>query len=84
VREAAAEGLGELVGLTSEDGLKPFAVAGDGPADPQSSQTRFPPSTEAAILVTLEDCSSRRAGPGLKPLVPQLQTTFLKCLNDQV
>jgi hypothetical protein len=31
VREASAEGLGELVGLTSEEGLKPFVVTITGP-----------------------------------------------------
>ncbi len=31
VREVAAEGLGELVGLTSEEGLKPFVVTITGP-----------------------------------------------------
>lgn len=44
---------------------------------------RFPPPTKAAILVTLGQLI-RRAGTGLKPFVPQLQTTFVKCLNDQV
>lgn len=44
---------------------------------------RFPPATKAAILVTLGQLI-RRAGAGLKPFVPQLQTTFVKCLNDQV
>lgn len=48
-----------------------------------SSPTRFPPATKAAILVTLGQLI-RRAGAGLKPFVPQLQTTFVKCLNDQV
>jgi hypothetical protein len=31
VREVSAEGLGELVGLTSEEGLKPFVVTITGP-----------------------------------------------------
>jgi hypothetical protein len=44
---------------------------------------RFPPATKAAILVTLGQLI-RRAGAGLKPFVPQLQTTFVKCLSDQV
>jgi hypothetical protein len=82
VREAAAEGLGELVSLTSEDGLKPFVVAITGPLI-RIIGDRFPPTTKAAILVTL-GLLIRRAGTGLKPFVPQLQTTFLKCLNDQV
>lgn len=82
VREAAAEGLGELISLTSEDGLKPFVVAITGPLI-RIIGDRFPPATKAAILVTL-GLLIRRAGTGLKPFVPQLQTTFLKCLNDQV
>jgi hypothetical protein len=82
VREAAAEGLGELVVLTSEEGLKPFVVAITGPLI-RIIGDRFPPETKAAILATL-GLLIRRAGPGLKPFVPQLQTTFLKCLNDPV
>jgi hypothetical protein len=53
------------------------------PACPPPFPTRFPPATKAAILVTLGQLI-RRAGAGLKPFVPQLQTTFVKCLNDQV
>lgn len=82
VREAAAEGLGELVVLTSEEGLRPFVVAITGPLI-RIIGDRFPPETKAAILATL-GLLIRRAGPGLKPFVPQLQTTFLKCLNDPV
>ncbi len=44
---------------------------------------RFPSSIKAAILTTL-GLLVGKAGPGLKPFVPQLQTTFLKCLNDAV
>lgn len=36
---------------------------------------------KAAILVTL-GLLITKAGPGLKPFVPQLQTTFVKCLSD--
>lgn len=36
---------------------------------------------KAAILLTL-GLLIRKAGAGLKPFVPQLQTTFLKCLTD--
>ena len=42
---------------------------------PYSSQVK------AAILLTL-GLLITKAGAGLKPFVPQLQTTFLKCLND--
>ena len=44
---------------------------------------RFPWEIKAAILKTL-GLLIRKAGPRLKPFVPQLQTTFLKCLPDQV
>ena len=39
------------------------------------------PQVKAAILLTL-GLLIRKAGAGLKPFVPQLQTTFLKCLTD--
>ncbi|GLC46160.1 hypothetical protein PLESTB_001196200 [Pleodorina starrii] len=81
VREAAAEGLGELVGSTSEEALKPFVVSITGPLI-RIIGDRFPSPIKAAILGTL-GLLIAKAGPGLKPFVPQLQTTFLKCLNDQ-
>ncbi|GIL49256.1 hypothetical protein Vafri_5386 [Volvox africanus] len=81
VREAAAEGLGELVGVTSEEALKPFVVSITGPLI-RIIGDRFPSPIKAAILGTL-GLLIAKAGPGLKPFVPQLQTTFLKCLNDQ-
>ena len=43
---------------------------------------RFPWQIKAAILVTLGGLIAK-AGLGLKPFVPQLQTSFLKCLQDQ-
>jgi hypothetical protein len=80
VREMAAEGLGELVGVTSPDALKPFVVPITGPLI-RIIGDRFPSPVKAAILVTL-GLLIDKAGVGLKPFVPQLQTTFLKCLND--
>lgn len=44
---------------------------------------RFAWEIKAAILHTL-GLLIGKAGTGLKPFVPQLQTTFLKCLADQV
>ena len=38
---------------------------------------------KAALLHTI-GLLIAKAGAGLKPFVPQLQTTFLKCLGDQV
>jgi len=38
---------------------------------------------KAAILVTLGGLIAK-AGLALKPFVPQLQTSFLKCLHDEV
>ena len=42
---------------------------------------RFPWEIKAAILHCL-GLLIGKAGPGLKPFAPQLQTTFLKCLTD--
>jgi hypothetical protein len=41
---------------------------------------RFPSAIKAAILGTL-GLLIDKASTGLKPFVPQLQTTFLKCLQ---
>lgn len=80
MRESAADGLGDLVSVTSEDALKPFVVTITGPLI-RIIGDRFPAPIKAAILGTLGLLISK-AGVGLKPFVPQLQTTFLKCLND--
>ena len=127
LREIAAEGLGELVEVTSQESLRPFTVqiTGEGnthahprpltlatavwqqiewklsPPDCHCQVDRaqslvvaagpliriigdrFAWQVKAAILHTL-GLLIGKAGPGLKPFVPQLQTTFLKCLSDQV
>ncbi|MEW5303880.1 MAG: hypothetical protein WDW36_006533 [Sanguina aurantia] len=80
LREAAAEGLGELVCVTSEEALRPFVVQITGPLI-RIIGDRFPSQIKAAILLTL-GLLMGKAGTALKPFVPQLQTTCLKCLND--
>ncbi|KAK9804294.1 hypothetical protein WJX72_005256 [[Myrmecia] bisecta] len=81
LREVAAEGLGELVDVTSEEALRPFVVQITGPLI-RIIGDRFPWQIKAAILHTL-GLLIAKAGAGLKPFVPQLQTTFIKCLQDQ-
>lgn len=44
---------------------------------------RFASGVKAAILGTMSALLGK-AGPALKPFLPQLQTTFLKCLADPV
>jgi hypothetical protein len=80
LRELAAEGLGELVEATGEEALKPFVVQITGPLI-RIIGDRFPWQTKAAILHTL-GLMVARAGAALRPFVPQLQTTFVKCLAD--
>ncbi|DBB12167.1 TPA: hypothetical protein ACH3X3_006274 [Trebouxia sp. C0006] len=81
LRESAAEGLGELVDITSEETLKPFVVQITGPMI-RIIGDRLSWEIKAALLHTI-GLLIAKAGPGLKPFVPQLQTTFLKCLGDQ-
>ena len=80
VREAAADAIGEAVALTPPDALRPFVVKVTGPLI-RIVGDRFAPPVKAAILRALGAVIGK-AGPGLKPFVPQLQTTFLKCLPD--
>mmetsp|Transcript_16894 Transcript_16894/g.43290 ORF Transcript_16894/g.43290 Transcript_16894/m.43290 type:complete len:796 (-) Transcript_16894:157-2544(-) len=81
LRELAAEGLGELVDCTDEATLKPFVVQITGPLI-RIIGDRFSWQIKAAILNTM-GLLINKAGVGLKPFVPQMQTTFMKCLNEQ-
>ncbi|KAM0941961.1 putative armadillo-like helical, translational activator Gcn1, TOG domain-containing protein [Dioscorea sansibarensis] len=79
-KEQAAEGLGELIDLTSEQTLKDFVVPITGPLI-RILGDRFAWQVKAAILSTLSILISK-GGIALKPFLPQLQTTFIKCLQD--
>ncbi|URD74488.1 hypothetical protein MUK42_09064 [Musa troglodytarum] len=80
MREQAALGLGELIAVTSEQTLKEFVVPITGPLI-RIIGDRFPWQVKAAILSTLSIMISK-GGMALKPFLPQLQTTFIKCLQD--
>ncbi|XP_059308205.1 protein ILITYHIA isoform X2 [Lycium ferocissimum] len=80
LREQAAIGLGELIEVTSEKTLKEFVIPITGPLI-RIIGDRFPWQVKSAILSTLT-IIIRRGGIALKPFLPQLQTTFVKCLQD--
>lgn len=79
-RESAASGIGELIDLTSPEGLKAFYVKITGPLI-RIMADKFPWHVKAAILRTLATIITR-GGAALKPFQPQLQTTFVKALQD--
>lgn len=80
LRQSAAAGLGELVELSSATSLRPYLIKLTGPLI-RIAGDRFPGHVKAAILQTLEIILSK-GGVALKPFLPQLQTTFVKALND--
>ncbi|CAI9090959.1 OLC1v1025859C1 [Oldenlandia corymbosa var. corymbosa] len=80
LREQAALGLGELIEVTSEQALKAFVIPITGPLI-RIIGDRFPWQVKSAILSTLT-IIIRKGGMSLKPFLPQLQTTFIKCLQD--
>ncbi|KAL6142934.1 hypothetical protein ACLB2K_061209 [Fragaria x ananassa] len=80
LREQAALGLGELIEVTSEKALKEFVIPITGPLI-RIIGDRFPWQVKSAILSTLT-IIIRKGGMALKPFLPQLQTTFVKCLLD--
>ena len=80
LRELAAEAIGELVQLTDETTLKPFVIQITGPLI-RIVGDKFPPHTKTAILRTMGILVDK-AGMALRPFIPQLQTTFVKCLPD--
>ncbi|KAF1795795.1 Translational activator Gcn1 [Phytophthora cactorum] len=80
LRQSAAAGLGELVELSSAPALRPYLIKLTGPLI-RIAGDRFPGHVKAAILQTLEIILTK-GGVALKPFLPQLQTTFVKALND--
>ncbi|DBA03620.1 TPA: hypothetical protein N0F65_006799 [Lagenidium giganteum] len=80
LRQSAAAGLGELVELSSAASLRPYLIKLTGPLI-RIAGDRFPGHVKAAILHTLEILLTK-GGVALKPFLPQLQTTFVKALND--
>lgn len=80
LREQAAQGLGELIEVTSEKALKEFVIPITGPLI-RIIGDRFPWQVKSAILSTLTIIIAK-GGMALKPFLPQLQTTFVKCLQD--
>jgi len=79
LRRLAAEGLGGLVSAADEVALKPHVLQITGPLI-RVLGDRSPPDLKVAILKTL-GLLLGRGGAGLKPFVPQLQTSFVKCLG---
>ncbi|XP_065830516.1 stalled ribosome sensor GCN1-like [Oscarella lobularis] len=80
VKESAATGLGDVIALTSVAALKPHVVSITGPLI-RILGDRYSWNVKAAILDTLT-LVIVKAGLAVKPFVPQLQTTFVKALND--
>lgn len=81
LRELSAEAIGDLVQLTDETTLKPFVIQITGPLI-RIVGDRFPSQTKTAILRTMGILVDK-AGISLRPFIPQLQTTFVKCLPDE-
>ncbi|EDW83946.2 uncharacterized protein Dwil_GK13410 [Drosophila willistoni] len=80
-KENAAQGLGEVIFLTSAQSLQPSVVHITGPLI-RILGDRFNSGVKAAVLETLA-ILLHKVGVILKQFLPQLQTTFLKALHDQ-
>jgi len=80
LKEQAAKGLGEVISLTSAAALRPFVVNITGPLI-RILGDRFTWNVKVAVLETL-GLLLGKVGAMLKPFLPQLQTTFIKALND--
>ncbi|XP_013411317.1 eIF-2-alpha kinase activator GCN1 [Lingula anatina] len=80
LKEQAAVGLGEVIQRTSAEALKPSVVNITGPLI-RILGDRFAWNIKVAVLDTL-GLLLGKCGPMLKPFLPQLQTTFVKALQD--
>lgn len=73
-------GLGEVIKVTSAPALQPSVVAITGPLI-RILGDRFSANVKTAVLETLAILLAK-VGILLKQFLPQLQTTFVKALND--
>uniref|UniRef100_A0A1S4L777 TOG domain-containing protein n=1 Tax=Ixodes scapularis TaxID=6945 RepID=A0A1S4L777_IXOSC len=80
LKEQAAQGLGEVIRLTDPASLKQSVISITGPLI-RILGDRFSFGVKVAVLETLALLLAK-VGVQLKPFLPQLQTTFLKALND--
>jgi len=81
LKEQSAKLLGEVVSLTTPEALKPSVNNVTGPLI-RIFGDRFNLNVKVAILDALSILLSK-AGIMLKAFLPQLQTTFIKALNDK-
>ncbi|KAG7480586.1 hypothetical protein MATL_G00057810 [Megalops atlanticus] len=79
-KEEAARALGGVIRLTSPEALRPSVVNITGPLI-RILGDRFSWTVKTALLETLTLLLAK-VGIALKPFLPQLQTTFLKALQD--
>ncbi|XP_074026538.1 lethal (3) 80Fj [Leptinotarsa decemlineata] len=79
-KETAAQGLGEIIKVTSASALQPSVVAITGPLI-RILGDRFSANVKTAVLEALAILLAK-VGIMLKQFLPQLQTTFVKSLND--
>uniref|UniRef100_A0AAR2JZ19 TOG domain-containing protein n=1 Tax=Pygocentrus nattereri TaxID=42514 RepID=A0AAR2JZ19_PYGNA len=79
-KEEAARALGGVIKLTSAEALRPSVIHITGPLI-RILGDRFAWTVKTALLETLTLLLAK-VGIALKPFLPQLQTTFLKALQD--
>ncbi|KAH9256625.1 hypothetical protein BASA81_005129 [Batrachochytrium salamandrivorans] len=80
IREMASIGLGEIVDVSGNDGLKLHTVKIAGPLIRIVGEP-FPSSLKISILSTLTKLLGKQ-GVVLRPFLSQLQTTFVKALKN--